>query len=107
METRFWSHCGMQTHSKIAIGTATLGDGLANVVHEVFLAGASGRADGLLLELDLRHDVRWGTARWAQWVGEVFRCRGGGDGEVEEAWGEIVWRLSGFGTSRPGCGWRL
>jgi hypothetical protein len=78
----------MQTHSKIAIGTAALGNGLANVVHEVFLAGASGRADGLLLELDLRHDVRWGTARWAQLVGGVFRSSGG-DGEVEEAWGEI------------------
>ena len=61
----------MQTHSKIAIGTAALGDGLANVVHEVFLAGASGRADGLLLELDLRHDERWRAARWAQWVVKV------------------------------------
>jgi hypothetical protein len=65
---------GMQTYSEIAIGTAALGQGLANVVHEVFLAGgASGRADGLLLELDLRHDVRWRAARWAQWSGEVIR----------------------------------
>jgi hypothetical protein len=36
-------------------------------VHEVFLAGASGRADGLFLELDLRHDERWRAARWAQY----------------------------------------
>ena len=61
----------MQTYSEVAIGTAALGQSLANVVHEVFLAGASGRADGLLLELDLRHDERWRAARWAQWVVKV------------------------------------
>lgn len=66
---------GLQTHSEIAIGTAALGQSLANVVHEVFLAAARGRADGLLLELDLRHDVWWRAARWAQWGGEVIRAR--------------------------------
>lgn len=65
---------GMQTYSEVAIGTAALGQSLANVVHEVFLAGgAGGRVDGLLLELDLRHDARWLAARWAQWNGEVIR----------------------------------
>jgi hypothetical protein len=63
------------TYSKVTIGAAALGHGLANLVYEVLLAAASSGADSLLLELDLRHDVRSRTAQLAQWVGGVIRFR--------------------------------
>jgi hypothetical protein len=69
----------VNTHSKVAIGTTALGQGLANVVHEVLLAAGRG-ADGLLLEFDLRHDGRSRVAQLAQWTGGVIRSgsrRGG------------------------------
>lgn len=53
----------MHTYSKVAIGTAALGKSLADTVYEVLLA-ASGGADALLLELDLRHDVRSRVRNW-------------------------------------------
>ena len=66
----------MFTYSKVAIGTATLGHGLANLVYEVLLAAAAGGgADSLLLELDLRHDVRSRAAQLAQWAGGMIRSR--------------------------------
>jgi hypothetical protein len=64
----------VNTHSKVAIGTTALGQGLANVVHEVLLAAGRG-ADGLLLEFDLRHDGRSRVAQLAQWTGGVIRSR--------------------------------
>jgi hypothetical protein len=64
----------VNTHSKVAIGTTALGQGLANVVHEVLLAAGRG-ADGLLLEFDLRHDGRSQVAQLAQWTGGVIRSR--------------------------------
>jgi hypothetical protein len=69
----------VNTHSKVAIGTTALGDGLANVVHEVLLAAGRG-ADGLLLELDLRHDGRSRVAQLAQWAGGVIRSGSGRGG---------------------------
>lgn len=79
------------THSKVAIGTAALGDGFANVVHEVLLAAGRG-ADSLLLKLDLRHGVRSRAAQWAQ-------CRGG---IVRSAW-RLRWeRVGGRAAER---GW--
>ena len=53
----------MYTYSKVAIGTAALGESLANAVYKVLLA-ASGGADALLLELDLRHGVRSRVRNW-------------------------------------------
>jgi hypothetical protein len=55
----------VNTHSKVSIGTTALGQGLANVVHEVLLTAGRG-ADSLLLELDLRHDGRSQVAQLAQ-----------------------------------------
>jgi len=64
----------MYTYSKVAIGAAALGHGLANLVYEVLLAASSG-ADRLFLELHLRHDVRSQAAQLAQWAGGVIRFR--------------------------------
>jgi hypothetical protein len=59
----------LYTYSKVAIGTAALGQSLANVVYEVLLAAGSG-ANALLLELDLRHDVRSRVRNWRSWLGK-------------------------------------
>lgn len=55
------------TYGKISIRAAALGQGLADIVHEVLLPTASG-ADGLLLELDLRHDVWLRLRDWRSWT---------------------------------------
>jgi hypothetical protein len=64
----------VKAYSKVAIGTAALGQSLANVIYEVLLAAGAG-ADSLLLELDLRHDVRSRTAQLAQRSGGKVRSR--------------------------------
>ena len=51
------------TYGKVAIGTAALGESLADLVYEVLLAASRG-ADALLLELDLRHGVRSRVRNW-------------------------------------------
>lgn len=57
----------MYTYREVAIGTAALGESLANVVYEVLLAASCG-ANALLLKLDLRHDV-WPRVR--NWRSEL------------------------------------
>jgi len=79
----------MYTHSKVAIGAAALGQSLANVVYEILLA-ASGGADSLFLELDLRHDVRSRGAQLAQWAGGVVRVRS--RGRSGWSWGSVAGR---------------